>query len=235
MTLTRKGEVLYEGKSKRILSIDEELCLITLLPTLDSYTYDRHEIFNGTAEIRLDFYEMAVGQLHSGGLRTCWVDRISSTSYIAQICKIPPFEVIVKNRAVGSTQIKYPGLFEPLQLFIPPIVKFDYRTDPEDQAIADDYVRAAGINVEEYKNLALATNEVLIRWLSPLILLDFCIIPGLNFQEELVITSEISPDSMRLRNNKGESLDKDLFREGASADLIIKVWRSLLESLKENL
>ena len=58
-------------------------------------------------------------------------------------------------------------------------MKFDYRTDPEDQPIAEDYVRELGLDTQRMKDIALLLlNETLQRWLTPLDLWDFCIIIG---------------------------------------------------------
>lgn len=73
-------------------------------------------------------------------------------------------------------------------------------------------------------------NDALRTWLSPsLVLLDFCIILGHRRNGELCVTSEISPDSMRIRTRDSRSMDKDLFRRGKTAEQIIVSWTKLIE------
>lgn len=230
----KKGKPYYEGRSKRIYKIDEAHCLVTLIPTLSSFTYQRHRVVPGTAEIRLDFYEIAAKQFHEHGILTAFIERVDEVSYVAKLCSNPPFEVIVKNFAVGSTIRKYPGLFPEMFPFNPPVVKFDYRTAPEDQPIAEDYLRAKGYDPDEFRRRALKINEVLQNWLSPLVILDFCLIFGETSDSQLVATSEISPDSMRLKEKVDEKLcdyDKDLFRKGKSDTEIVQRWGDLLKKI----
>ncbi|MFI7232158.1 phosphoribosylaminoimidazolesuccinocarboxamide synthase [Nonomuraea angiospora] len=143
----------------------------------------------------------------------------------------PPFEVIVKNRAVGSTVRKYPGLFPEGHVFHPPVVKFDFRIDPEDQPIGEDYLWGYGVDVEEFRHTARQCNDCLRKWLEPLDLWDFCLIIGPGPEGDLIINSEISPDCMRLRDRQGNSLDKDLFRQGAGHEHIVSVWSGLVGRL----
>lgn len=238
MKLTEIESVLNQkptitGKSKALYTYDEQHYVAQLIPSLSSFTFERYELVNGTAELRLDFYEMAVKKLNAAGIKTAFVKRLGPITYLTKKCTNPPFEVIVKNYAVGSTLRKYPGLFKEGQKFSRPIVKFDYRIDPEDLPIAADYLREYGENPDELKRIALETNRILCQWLNPRVLIDFCLIFGTDNDGNLCISSEISPDCMRLKSEKGEPLDKDLFRQGKSHSEIIEIWTSLIDSLKQ--
>jgi phosphoribosylaminoimidazole-succinocarboxamide synthase len=206
---------------------------VQLVPTLSSFTHQRHEIVPGTAELRLDFFEAAASKLAQHGVRSVFRERVSDTSYLADWCPYLPFETIVKNVACGSTIRKYPGLFDPGHRFQQPVVKFDYRIDPEDQPLPDDYVVALGHRVDVLRRIALDVNGCLQTWLEPLVVLDFCLIFGFDDASgEYTIVSEISPDAMRIRDGNGAPLDKDLFREGAGADAICSRWRSLVDAVR---
>lgn len=218
------------GRSKRLWLLDDSLCLVELVPSLRSFTHARDEIVEGTAQLRLDFYELAAGWLARAGVPTAFVRRCDPLRYVARFLPSPPVEVIVKNVAIGSTTRKYPGLFAEGERFSAPVVKFDYRTEPEDQPIGEDYLRELGLPVEEYRRLARACNEVLTRRLAPLELWDFCLVPGDDAGTATII-SEISPDCMRLRRRDGGSLDKDLFREGRPPEEILATWRRLLDDV----
>ncbi|WP_242905043.1 phosphoribosylaminoimidazolesuccinocarboxamide synthase [Actinomadura terrae] len=230
MSETRPPDVT--GHSKKIWKITDGDCYVQLVPSLSSFTFDRHELMGGTDALRLDFYERAAARLAGKGVQTAFLRRVDATSYLARYVTGPPFEVIVKNYAVGSTVRKYPGLFNENEPLPRPVVKFDYRIDPEDQPIGEDYLRALGLPVEGFRANALAVNRELRDWLAPLELWDFCLIFGLTEAGQPVITSEISPDCMRLRRSNGSSLDKDLFRQGASAEQIITEWRKLIDELE---
>ncbi|MFJ8437630.1 phosphoribosylaminoimidazolesuccinocarboxamide synthase [Kitasatospora griseola] len=219
-----------QGRSKRLWLLPDGLCMVEMIPSLRSFTYSRDELVEETGPLRLDFYERAAARLEKAGIRTAFVRRLGPVSYLAEYHPAPPFEVIVKNRAVGSTLVKYPGLFEEYEPLPRPVVKFDYRVDPEDQPIGEDYLRALDLPVDEFRRLALGVNASLIEWLDSVQVWDFCVIFGLDGGQPVLI-SEISPDCMRLRHTDGSSLDKDLFRRGASAEEITTAWRRLLDEL----
>jgi phosphoribosylaminoimidazole-succinocarboxamide synthase len=220
------------GHSKRIWLHSDGTCLVDLIPSLRSFTYDRDELIEETGKLRLDFYELAADRLAAAGVRTAFLKRTGPTAYLAHYRPAPPFEVIVKNLATGSTIRKYPGLFEEGRRFDPPVVKFDYRVDPEDQPIGEDYLRAIGVPVESFRQAALRVNRVLTAWLRPLDLWDFCLILAADRDGEPTVISEVSPDCMRLRSPDGRALDKDLFRAGADADTIIAQWRELIRHVR---
>lgn len=221
-----------EGHSKRLWLLPEDLCLVQLIPSLRSFTYDRDELIDETGPLRLDFYERAAAKLLELGIRTSFLRRVGPISYLSEYRPAPPVEVIVKNRAVGSTMRKYPGLFTEGQEFERPVVKFDYRVDPEDQPIGEDYLRLLGIAVDDFRQVALRTNDALISWLNPMQLWDFCLIISQRDGETPTIISEISPDCMRLRAPDGSALDKDLFRQGADPATIVQEWRRLIDAVR---
>ncbi|MFF5565783.1 phosphoribosylaminoimidazolesuccinocarboxamide synthase [Streptomyces sp. NPDC012623] len=217
-----------EGRSKRLWLLDDGTCVVELIPSLRSFTHQRDEIFHETGRQRLDFYELAAERLKQAGVRTAYRERIDDITYRADYIPAPPFEVIVKNIATGSTTRKYPGLFPEGHRFQPPVVKYDFRIDPEDQPIAEDYLRAHGVPVERFHDTALRCNTALTQWLTPLDLWDFCLVLGTTPDQTPVIISEISPDCMRLRDENGRPLDKDLFRAGADENDLVTQWEVLL-------
>jgi len=223
---------IKSGRSKDIFKLDDHRCIVRLKPNLRSYTFRRDENIDGTEVLRLDFFEMAAKLLIEEGVPCAYLGRISGDSYIAELCEDPPFETIVKNRATGSTSRLYPGLFEEGYKFRQPVIKFDYRIDPEDLPIADDYVRAVGFSVAALKKAARRVNSLLCSWLAPRELWDFCVVIGRNRRGDYTIISEISPDCMRLRTKDGLSLDKDLFRFGGGSDNIVAIWTELIASLR---
>ncbi|GIF15719.1 phosphoribosylaminoimidazolesuccinocarboxamide synthase [Actinoplanes teichomyceticus] len=220
------------GRSKRLWWNEDGTCLVELVPSLRSFTYDRDEMFDGTGPLRLDFYELAAQRLARAGVRTAFRRRVDAITYEADYLPAPPFEVIVKNIATGSTVRKYPGLFPEGHRFDPPVVKYDFRVDPEDQPIAEDYLRAYGVPVEAFHETALRCNTVLRDWLSPLDLWDFCLVLATGPDGTPVVISEVSPDCMRLRDQAGRPLDKDLFRAGADEQDIVERWTALLAQVR---
>nr|AVW82907.1 SAICAR synthetase [Nocardia interforma ATCC 21072] len=219
------------GRSKRIWLVRDDLCVVKLIPSLRSFTYDRDELVDETGPLRLDFYEKAAARLSAAGVECAFRTRLGPDSYLADYRPPPPFEVIVKNVATGSTTRKYPGLFQEGEPLPRPVVKFDFRVDPEDQPIGEDYLRVLDLPVEEMRSQALIVNDVLRKWLDPLVLWDFCVIFGFSADGRISLISEVSQDCMRLRHPDGSSLDKDLFRTGASTDELIAGWKRAFDEL----
>jgi phosphoribosylaminoimidazole-succinocarboxamide synthase len=222
-----------EGHSKRLWLLGDGTCVVELIPSLRSFTHDRDEMFPQTGRQRLDFYELAAARLARAGVRTAYRSRLDPITYVADYVPAPPFEVIVKNVATGSTTRKYPGLFAEGHRFTPPVVKYDFRIDPEDQPIAEDYLLACGVPADRFHETALRCNEVLTDWLSPLDLWDFCLVIAPGADGVPVIVSEVSPDCMRLRDEDGRALDKDLFRRGATEEELVARWEVLLRHVRE--
>ncbi len=225
------GEPVFRGRSKTVYPMPGGRCFIQMVPSLSSFTYSREAMMPGTEKLRLDFFEKASARMRDDGVPGAFEYRVDDTSYVALFCPAPPVEVIVKNVCAGSTIRKYPGLFPQGHRFDRPVVKFDYRTDPEDQPIAEDYVRELGLDTQRMKDIALLLNETLQRWLTPLDLWDFCIIIGIDQHGSYRVISEVSPDCMRLKGTNGESLDKDLFRAGASRAEILRAWSATVHGL----
>ena len=111
------------GRSKRLWHLPDAYCVVELIPSLRSFTHTREALVEDTDVLRMDFYELAARVLRERGVRTAFVRRLSATAYLAQYHPAPPFEVVVKNRAVGSTQVKYPGLFPDGVRLPRPVVK----------------------------------------------------------------------------------------------------------------
>jgi phosphoribosylaminoimidazole-succinocarboxamide synthase len=217
------------GRSKELWLLPEGRCLVRLIPSLRSFSHARDELVDDTGPLRLAFYERAAPRLAAAGVDCAFRRRVGTTMYLADYWPAPPIEVVVKNVANGSTTRKYPGLFPDGAALPRPVVKFDYRVDPEDQPIGEDYLRALDLPVETMRNDALVVNDVLRSWLAPLQLWDFCLIFGIRPAGSLSVISEVSQDCMRIRHPDGTPLDKDLFRAGASGADIVEQWKRVFD------
>src|SRR5207245_541585 len=82
----------------------------------------RAAMVDGTQCLRLDFYELCARRMAAAGVATTFIRRLGPDTYLAGYVETPPFEVIVKNAAQGSTSRKYPGLFPEGHRFEPPVV-----------------------------------------------------------------------------------------------------------------
>jgi len=228
----RREFLLKEGKSK-IIHQKSDRMIVTLIPTLTTYTYQKHQIINGTEILRNSIFEIFAGELVKNNISIIDYKYISENKYSSEFCFTFPFEVIVKNRATGTTLINCPGLFTKNMPFFSTVVRFDYRREHNDIAIPTDYVRNYGIDTDFLKDNSLRAFNILKTILANIgyELIDLCFIYGFDLKGNIKIVSEISPDGMRIIKN-GESFDKDLFRCDYDVSKIILNWNKLLDDLR---
>ena len=214
-----KGEMLYEGKAKKIFLTEKEDEVI-------QYFKDDATAFN--AEKRGTILEKGIvnnkistrlfKELADAGIPSHFIQELSDREMLARRVNIILIEVVVRNRATGSI-IKRLRLEE--GMFIdPPLVEFFYKDDSlGDPLITEDHIRllklATPSQVAELRNQALKINEVLLPFFQKrgMMLVDFKLEFGL-WNGQIILADEISPDTCRFWDiQTGERMDKDRFRK----------------------
>jgi phosphoribosylaminoimidazole-succinocarboxamide synthase len=214
-----KGNLLYEGKAKKIFLTEKDDELI-------QYFKDDATAFN--AEKRGTILEKGVvnnaisaklfQHLADAGIPSHFIQQINDREMLTRRVKIIPVEVVVRNRATGSI-VKRLGLEE--GLFIdPPLVEFFYKDDSlGDPLISEDHIRLLKLatpgQIEELRQQALKINEVLKPFFQKkgMFLVDFKLEFGL-WNGQIILADEISPDTCRFWDiQTGERMDKDRFRK----------------------
>ena len=223
--------IIKEGRSK-IISQKSDRIIVSLKPTLTSHTYSKHNEIEGTEILRNFIFEIFVNELKKNDIPIIDYKRIDDKKYSCEICFSCPFEVIVKNKATGTTTINCPGLFCNNVPFFSTVIRFDYRREPNDIAIPSDYIKNYGLDVNFLEKNSLKAFNILKDLLSNVgyELIDLCFIYGFDLNGNIKIISEISPDGMRICRN-GNSYDKDLFRHGFDNEIILANWSNLLNDL----
>ena len=214
-----KGEMLYEGKAKKIFLTEKEDEVIQYFKD-DATAFNAEKrgtilekgIVNNKISTRL-FQELA-----DAGIPSHFIQQINDREMLARRVNIILVEVVVRNRATGSI-IKRLGLEE--GLFIdPPLVEFFYKDDAlGDPLITEDHIRllklATPSQVAELRHQALKINEVLFPFFQKrgMMLVDFKLEFGL-WNGQIILADEISPDTCRFWDiQTGERMDKDRFRK----------------------
>ncbi len=214
-----KGDMLYEGKAKKIFLTDKEDEVI-------QYFKDDATAFN--AEKKGTILEKGVVNnkistrlfqvLADAGIPSHFIQEINDREMLARRVNIIMIEVVVRNRATGSI-IKRLGIEE--GLFIsPPLVEYFYKDDSlGDPLITEDHIRllklATPPQVTELRNQALKINDVLLPFFQQrgMMLVDFKLEFGL-WNGQIILADEISPDTCRFWDiQTGERMDKDRFRK----------------------
>lgn len=234
-----KGELLYEGKAKRMYSVPgrEDVVWVEYKDSLTAFNAQKKSSFGGKGAINAQITSLLYRKLKSFGVATHFIEDISPNEMICSKVTIIPLEVVTRNRLAGSTAKKL-GKEEGTPLKTP-LVEFYYKDDAlGDPFVSDDQALMMGASsskaeLEELKACALKINKVLqeIFLNAGLELIDFKLEFGRDGRGQLMLADEISPDTCRLWDRKtGEKMDKDRFRRDLGR--VEESYQEVLERLK---
>jgi len=214
----KKGELLYEGKAKRIYSTEDAGLVIQEFKD-DATAFDgkkRGSIANkGIVNNRISAHFFTI--LEREGIPTHFVRILSERLMLVKRLQIFPIEVVVRNIVAGSL-VKRTGLEEGTALKNP-VIEAYYKNDRLGDPFINSYHIAAlqlATPAEERQlhELAGKVNEILVRELNRvgIDLVDFKLEFG-RWKDRILLGDEISPDTCRFWDRgTGKKLDKDRFR-----------------------
>lgn len=214
------GELLYEGKAKRIHATDHpERLHVVYKDDATAYNAAKRGTISDKGRINAAITVTLYRHLEeAAGIVTHLIDAPAPAELIVRRVDIVPVEVIVRNRAAGSFASRY-GVDEGLDLD-PVVIEWCLKSDPlGDPPMNDATAVALGFATEddlaELFEGAIAVNEALRPYFAErgLDLVDFKLEFGRDADGRLLLADEISPDTCRLWDlASGERLDKDRFR-----------------------
>ena len=218
----RRGEMLYEGKAKRLFAVEghPEWVLQEFKDSLTAFNAQKKGSFENKGRLNRDITSLVFRFLAKRGVKSHRVADLGSNDMVTARLEMLKVEVVVRNVLAGSTAKKF-AIEEgtPLQK---PLVEFYYKEDSlADPFISDDQALMLKVcgeqrELDELKKLALKVNAGLIEFFGAvgLRLIDFKIEFGKNPKTgEITLADEITPDSCRLWDKaSGERMDKDRFR-----------------------
>ena len=215
-----KGEILYEGKAKKVYSIvgEDDYCLI-------SYKDDA-TAFNGLKKGQIEGKGVVNNRMSNSifkrieeekGIETHFIEEISDRETIVKKAEIVPLEIIVRNIAAGSFSKRF-GVEEGTELNNPTLEYSLKDDDLGDPMINESHILALGIATQKeldyIKEMTMNVNSFLIEHFKrvDIDLIDFKIEVG-RYHGRIILADEISPDTCRFWDvNTHEKLDKDRFR-----------------------
>lgn len=215
------SNLLYSGKAKSIYTTDNPSELIAEFKnSLTAFNAKKKDEQDGKGALNAQISAALFQFLEKYGIESHFIKLESENTMRIKNLKMIPLEVVVRNIATGSLVKRYgieKGKVLPL-----PIVELYYKEDTlDDPLMNDDHVLSFGLlnNTEELetiKYLALKVNSLLLTFFKAknIQLVDFKLEFGYNQNNELILGDEMSPDNLRLWDDKGNSLDKDIFRFG---------------------
>lgn len=211
-------EQLYEGKAKKVFAIDDpDLCVVSYKDDATAFNGKKKGTIVGKGVVNNRMSNFMFKMLEENGIHTHYVEELNDRDTVVKKVEIVPLEVIVRNRAAGSFSKKY-GVPEGSDL-ASPILEFDYKSDPLDDPLVNNYhILALGLATQEeidtIASMALKIDQLMIDFFKKcnVELVDFKLEFG-RFHGEIVLADEISPDTCRFWDlDTHEKLDKDRFR-----------------------
>ncbi|RHW32096.1 phosphoribosylaminoimidazolesuccinocarboxamide synthase [Lysinibacillus yapensis] len=214
-----KGQLLYEGKAKRLYETEQEdILFVEYKNSATAFNGEKKAEIEGKGILNNRITTLIFEKLKTHGIDSHFVERISENEQLVRKVDIIPIEVVVRNIAAGSLA-KRLG-FEEGTALPRTIVEFYYKDDAlGDPIINNDHIDILGIatkeEVETLYELGLKVNSVLQPIFEEVgvILVDFKLEFGRDKDGNVLLADEISPDTCRLWDAETkQKLDKDVFR-----------------------
>ncbi|KMY45911.1 phosphoribosylaminoimidazole-succinocarboxamide synthase [Bacillus sp. FJAT-27916] len=231
-----QGELLYEGKAKRIYATESpEIVLVQYKDSATAFNGEKFATIDGKGQLNNQITSLLFQELRKSGVESHFVEQISKNEQLVKRVSIIPLEVVVRNVSAGSFA-KRVGMDEGIPLKRP-IVEFYYKDDAlGDPLITEDHINilelASEADVAELKEKALLINQKLLELFASvgIRLIDFKLEFGKDRHGHILLADEISPDTCRLWDEvSNEKLDKDVFRRelGSLTDAYEKILEKL--------
>lgn len=214
-----KGEMLYEGKAKKVFATNNpEYVIIDYKDDATAFNGEKKGTIDDKGILNNSISSLLFELLRKNGVKSHYVAKISDREVLCKKVSIIPLEVIVRNVAAGSFS-KRLGIAEGTALNTT-VFEICYKDDALGDPLINDYhaVAIGAATFKELKTIYKITAKVnkivgdffLERGIR---LIDFKIEFGRDSKGNILLADEISPDTCRFWDAKtGEKLDKDRFR-----------------------
>lgn len=233
-----KGEMVYEGKAKRMfLTDDPGRLVVEYKDSLTAFNAQKVASMEGKGRLNNVISSVIFQYLKDRGVDNHFVRVIDDTHQEVLRVTILPIEVVVRNITAGSI-CKRLGVKEGLPL-PRPLVELYYKDDAlGDPIITEDHAVLFGWATQEeldqVKSMALKVNQLLGEMFEQVgvTLVDFKLEFGRTKDGRIILADEISPDTCRLWDKAtNDRLDKDRFRNdlGRVLEAYEEIWKRLSE------
>lgn len=231
-----KGQLLYEGKAKRLYATEQEdVLFVEYKNSATAFNGEKKAEIEGKGILNNRISTIIFEKLKEKGIESHFIEQISDNEQLVRKVDIIPIEVVVRNIAAGSLA-KRIGVEEgtPLKRAI---VEFYYKNDDlGDPFINNEHIEILDLatkeEVEQIYQLGLKVNNVLKPLFEEInvILVDFKLEFGRDKDGNVILADEISPDTCRLWDAKTkQKLDKDVFRRDLGS--LVEVYKIILSRL----
>ena len=213
-----RGELLYEGKAKRVYRTSDPALLIQhFKDDATAFNAQKRGTIASKGIVNNRISEVLFQQLEAAGVATHFVRRLSDRDMLVRACEIIKVELVVRNVIAGSLATR---IGRPEGEVLPAPILEHYLKDDAlgDPLLNDWHIRFLKLATPEelatVNATALRVNDILRAYLDAreLVLVDFKLEFG-RHHGRLLLADEIGPDTCRLWDKStGRKLDKDRFR-----------------------
>ena len=224
---------ILKGKVKTVFATSEpDKILIQYENKVTAGNGKKELIVDGKGKVCLKISALLFQELEKNGISTHYLDTFPERIMSCKRVDIIPIEVVVRNIAAGS--IVRETTIEEGRIINWPLVEFYLKDDEKDDPLlTEDRIKLMGYGAD--LNLVIhqareinAVLQGIFRDID-LTLVDFKLEFGYDFEGNLMLADELSPDGMRLWKD-GESFDKDLFRND-KGDILV-AYKEILSKLE---
>jgi len=240
--MNNKHELIYEGKAKKVFSHDDaDKVIIEFKDDATAFNALKKAKFEGKGKLNCQISAKIFELLIKNNIPTHFLELQNEHTMIAQKIKVIPLEIVLRNTAYGSlckqTTIKSGTIF------VKPLIDIYLKNDElNDPLITKDRIELMNIvsskDLDLIIDLTLKINEIMKSFFKKiqLKLVDFKLEFGYDFENNILLGDEISPDNCRLWDLKQEndmivSLDKDLFRNDLGG--LIEAYREIYRRIND--
>ncbi|SDX09190.1 phosphoribosylaminoimidazole-succinocarboxamide synthase [Marininema mesophilum] len=232
----KRGELLYEGKAKKIYLTDNpQQVWVAYKDDATAYNAQKRGSIQDKGKWNNRISARLFQFLGEKGVEHHFLKEISATEQLVRRVTIIPLEVLVRNISAGTLANRL-GIEEGRR-FARPVVEICYKNDElGDPLITEDHIAAIELATDEQvtqmKEIALKVNELLSEQMDRcgITLVDFKLEFGIDGDGRLLLADEISPDTCRFWDKEsGKRLDKDRFRRdlGDVEEAYHEIWSRL--------
>lgn len=215
----KKGELLYEGKAKKMYATDDpDFVIQEFKDDATAFNGKKKGTIKNKGIVNNKISAFIFEFLESYHIPTHFEKVLSDREMLVKKLNIIPVEVVMRNIATGSLVKRY-GLEEGKELEYP-VLEFYLKNDAlDDPMINEHHAVAFGLatpgEMDTISRYGTKINAILKSFFirRKIRLVDFKLEFG-RFKDRIVLGDEISPDTCRFWDlDTGEKLDKDRFRQ----------------------
>jgi len=234
-----KGNLLYEGKAKKIFKTDNpEQLIVHYKDDATAFDGKKKGKIESKGKYNLEISNIFFMLLEDNDVKTHLIRQINDTDILVKKVDIIPVEIVLRNVAAGSLA-KRLGLEEGTELNRP-VLEYYYKSDElGDPPINSYHIIERGFATEGQLKLldilGFKINKILKEFLEKkrIKLVDFKLEFGVDSDGNILLADEITPDTCRFWDmDTNKKLDKDRFRRDMGG--VEEAYQEILYRLKKD-